>query len=129
MALRPPVALGSPSGVRLFGRALVIALLVLKHATRWWLGWLTLIVRLAGADRRRAWFGQVVLDLFRELGATFIKVGQIMSTRPDLIPDHVFRALQHLQDDVGPFPFDQAIRTIEQDFGRPVRELFTELAP
>ena len=37
--------------------------------------------------------------LFRALGATFIKVGQIMSTRPDLIPVHIIKALEHLQDD------------------------------
>lgn len=104
-------------------------MLVFKHAVRWWVGWVVLLVRFAGRIRRRAWFGQIVLDLFRELGATFVKVGQIMSTRPDLIPEHVFQALQHLQDDVGPFPFDQAVKTIEQDFGQPVAALFAELAP
>jgi ubiquinone biosynthesis protein len=79
--------------------------------------------------RRKAWFGQVVLDSFRELGVTFIKVGQIMSTRPDLIPLPITRALEQLQDDVGPFPFAQAARTIEEDFGRPIHEIFAELAP
>ena len=115
--------------VRLLGRAIVIGLLCAKHAARWWLGWLALLIGFAGRERRRTWFGQVVLDLFRELGATFIKVGQIMSTRPDLIPEYVSRALEHLQDDVGPFPFDAAARTIEEDFGRPLTDLFTELAP
>jgi ubiquinone biosynthesis protein len=110
-------------------RAVVIVLLVAKHSIRWWVGWLALLVRFAGRTGRRDWFAQVTLDLFRDLGATFVKLGQIMSTRPDLIPEHVFRALQHLQDDVGPFPFDDAARTIEQDFGRPVHELFAELAP
>jgi ubiquinone biosynthesis protein len=71
----------------------------------------------------------VTLDLFRDLGATFIKVGQIMSTRPDLIPEHVSRALERLQDDVGPFPFEAVVRTLETDFGRPMSELFAEFAP
>ncbi len=119
----------SGASLSLVGRAITIGLLVLKHTVRWWVGWLVLLVTFAGQSRRRDWVGQVVLDLFRELGATFVKVGQIMSTRPDLIPEHVFRALQHLQDDVGPFPFDDAVRTVEEDFGRPVTELFTELAP
>jgi len=83
----------------------------------------------AGRARRKAFFGAVILDLFRELGATFIKVGQIMSTRPDLIPEHISRALEHLQDDVGPFPFEAVVRTLESDFGRPMRELFAEFAP
>src|SRR5204863_2763867 len=94
----------SLSRARLWARATRIAWLVGKHWVRFWVGWLALCVRLSGPARRRDWFGQVVLDLFRELGATFIKVGQIMSTRPDLIPEYVSRALSHLQDDVGPFP-------------------------
>lgn len=114
---------------RLALRALTIAMLVGKHWLRWWLGWWFLLLTLAGKARRREWFGQVVLDLFRDLGATFIKVGQIMSTRPDLIPDYVSRALEQLQDHVGPFPFGAVVRTIEGDLGRPMRELFAEFAP
>jgi hypothetical protein len=90
---------------RLVLRAAVIGLLFAQQLLRWAAGWLWLVATFAGRERRKAWFGQVVADLFRSLGATFIKVGQIMSTRPDLIPDHVTRALERLQDDVGPFPF------------------------
>ncbi len=61
----------------------------------------------------------MILDLFRELGATFIKVGQIMSTRPDLLPEYVSNALAELQDDVGPFPFEDVVRTIEGDLRPP----------
>jgi ubiquinone biosynthesis protein len=114
---------------RLFLRAMAIALCVAKHWVRWWIGWTVLLVTFAGKARRKAFFGEVILDLFRDLGATFIKVGQIMSTRPDLIPDHVSRALEHLQDDVGPFPFEAVVRTLETDFGRPMSQLFAEFAP
>jgi ubiquinone biosynthesis protein len=114
---------------RLFLRAMAISLCVAKHWVRWWIGWTVLLVTFAGKARRKAFFGQVTLDLFRDLGATFIKVGQIMSTRPDLIPDHVSRALERLQDDVGPFPFEAVVRTLETDFGRPMSELFAEFAP
>src|SRR4051794_18786841 len=117
------------SSARLALRAGVIVLLCLQQVLRWWLGWLWLLVTFAGRARRRAWFGAVIADLFRDLGATFIKVGQIMSTRPDLIPDHVSRALEHLQDDVGPFPFEAVVRTLETDFARPMSELFAEFAP
>src|SRR6185436_16964553 len=114
---------------RLALRALAIGLCVAKHWLRWWVGWTVLMLTFAGRARRKAFFGAVILDLFRELGATFIKVGQIMSTRPDLIPEHITRALEHLQDDVGPFSFEQATRTIAEDFGRPASEIFSELAP
>jgi ubiquinone biosynthesis protein len=119
----------SLSRARLLARAMRIGFLVGKHWIRWWAGWLGLLVRLSGRARRQQWFGQVVLDLFRELGATFIKVGQIMSTRPDLIPEHLSRALQHLQDDVGPFPLKDVLRTIEGDLGGPVARHFPEFAP
>jgi ubiquinone biosynthesis protein len=120
---------GGLSRPRLVLRAVVIGLLFLRHLTRWVAGWLWLIATFAGRDRRRVWFGHVVADLFRSLGATFIKVGQIMSTRPDLIPEHVTKALERLQDDVGPFPFSEVARTIEEDLGRPYSQVFAELVP
>jgi ubiquinone biosynthesis protein len=71
----------------------------------------------------------VVVDLFRQLGATFIKVGQIMSTRPDLIPEHISNALAELQDHVGPFAFEEVVRSVETDLGRPLASIFAEFAP
>ncbi len=114
---------------RLLLRALTILVLFLLQSLRWFAGWLCLLVIFAGRKRRQEWFGRCVLDLFRHLGATFIKVGQIMSTRPDLLPEYITRALEHLQDDVGPFPFSQVVRTIEEDLHRPINELFAEFAP
>jgi ubiquinone biosynthesis protein len=117
------------SRVRLVLRAVVIGFLLVQHLVRWLTGWLWLVATFAGRDRRRAWFGHVIADLFRSLGATFIKVGQIMSTRPDLIPEHITKALERLQDDVGPFPFADVARTIEEDLGRPYSQVFVELVP
>ncbi|HXJ20367.1 MAG TPA: AarF/UbiB family protein [Polyangia bacterium] len=124
MAAKPPL----PKW-RLLARAVGISARVAKHWTRFWIGWVLLWVRAAGRDRRRAWLGRVVVDLFRELGATFIKVGQIMSTRPDLIPEYLSNALSELQDQVGPFPFEEVVRTIEADFGRPVASIYAEFSP
>lgn len=59
-----------------------------------------------------------------ELGPTFIKFGQILSTRPDLVPDAYARELSRLQDRLEPFPSAQARAVIEEDLGRPVEELF-----
>ena len=114
---------------QLVARASVIGLLFAKHGTRfWWVGW-----RCGFAVRARpgggAWLGQVVVDLFRQLGATFIKVGQIMSTRPDLIPEYVSSALAELQDHVGPFPFEDVVRAVEADLGRPLSSVYAEFAP
>jgi ubiquinone biosynthesis protein len=114
---------------RLAARAAGICARVAKHWTRLWLGLIFLWLRRSGKARRRAWLGRVVVDLFRELGATFIKVGQIMSTRPDLIPEFISQALAELQDHVGPFSFDEVIRTIEGDLRRPLASIYTEFAP
>lgn len=114
---------------RLLFRALVIVCLMLRTALVFSVGWL--VLRLSGKDlaTRQAFFGDCVLELFRRLGATFIKVGQIMSTRPDLLPPHIISALAKLQDDVGPFPFAQVKQTIEEDFGQELTQLFTEFSP
>jgi ubiquinone biosynthesis protein len=114
---------------RLAVRAMVIGALVGKACFRFWAGWGLLWLRRSGRQRRREWLGRVVVDLFRSLGATFIKIAQIMSTRPDLIPEHISSALAELQDAVGPFPFEDVARTIERDLGAPVPALFAEFAP
>lgn len=61
---------------------------------------------------------------FEELGATFIKLGQLLSTRSDLIPRDILEELSKLQDDVAPFPNAQAQAMIEAELGKPVEELF-----
>jgi ubiquinone biosynthesis protein len=119
----------SLSTFRLLQRALTIGALVIGQGLRWLVGWILLLLVFAGQARRRAWFGVCLLDLFRHLGAAFIKVGQIMSTRPDLVPEHITHALAHLQDDVGPFPYDDVARTIAEDLGRPIEQVFAEFSP
>jgi ubiquinone biosynthesis protein len=61
------------------------------------------------------------------LGATFIKLGQVMSTRPDLFAPEVIEQLRSLQDRIPPFSFRKVKATIEEDFGKPLTELFSEL--
>jgi len=61
-----------------------------------------------------------------ELGPTFIKFGQVMSTRPDLVPADVIAELEHLQESVPPFPSEQAIHRLEVEFQKPIEELFAE---
>lgn len=65
--------------------------------------------------------------LFEELGPTFIKFAQIMSTRPDLIPADIIREFEKLQDDVPPFSFDEVKRIIAHELGEPVDALFASM--
>lgn len=60
-----------------------------------------------------------------ELGPVFIKFGQMLSTRRDLLPEDIADELTRLQDDVPPFPETQSIALIEEALDKPVSELFT----
>ncbi|HMA64225.1 MAG: ABC1 kinase family protein [Fibrobacterota bacterium] len=67
--------------------------------------------------------------VIEELGPTFIKLGQFASNRPDILPAELIIALEKLQDSVGSFPEQDAVKTIEQELGRPIGSLFKEFAP
>lgn len=62
---------------------------------------------------------------FARLGTTFIKFGQALSMRRDILPDEYAAALQSLQDHIAPFPTKIAIREIELGLGRPIKEIFS----
>ncbi|MGD2184699.1 MAG: AarF/UbiB family protein [Desulfobacterales bacterium] len=64
---------------------------------------------------------------FEELGPTYIKLGQVLSTRPDLVPVDYVNELAKLQDEVPPFAFDEVLEVVEAEFGKPLEELFDEL--
>ncbi|MFN2360145.1 MAG: ubiquinone biosynthesis regulatory protein kinase UbiB [Marinobacter sp.] len=65
---------------------------------------------------------------FEELGPVFVKFGQILSTRRDLLPDDMALSLKNLQDKVPPFPGEVAQGIIEKSLGAPVAELFAEFS-
>ncbi len=68
--------------------------------------------------------GQRLAAALEELGPTFIKFGQALSTRPDLVGEEVAADLSDLQDRLPPFPAEEARRIITEELGRPVEELF-----
>jgi ubiquinone biosynthesis protein len=70
--------------------------------------------------------GQHLREMLDELGPTFVKFGQLLSTRPDVVPPDIVAELQGLQDDVRPFPYEDVERVIREDLGLSIEQLFTE---
>ncbi len=71
--------------------------------------------------------GWMLKNVMQMLGATFIKMGQVMSTRPDLFAPEIIQQLRSLQDKIPPFSFSKIKTIIEEDFGKPLHEIFSEL--
>jgi ubiquinone biosynthesis protein len=63
------------------------------------------------------------------LGPIFVKFGQVLSTRRDLLPTDIADELAKLQDQVPPFPTELAVAEIERAFGRPLAEVFEQFSP
>src|SRR2546421_4669651 len=61
-----------------------------------------------------------------KLGPTFIKLGQLLSTRGDLLPEHYLEALARLQDNVEPFPFSEVQQIVSHELGTRLSKLFAE---
>jgi ubiquinone biosynthesis protein len=70
--------------------------------------------------------GQHLREMLDELGPTFVKFGQLLSTRPDIVPPDILLELQALQDDVRPFPYEDVERVIQEELELSVEQLFTE---
>ena len=70
--------------------------------------------------------GQRLREALEHLGPIFVKFGQVLSTRRDLLPPDIADELAFLQDRVPPFSSDVAVSTIERAFGRPLNEIFVE---
>jgi len=71
---------------------------------------------------------QFVADL-EALGATFVKLGQVLSTRPDMIPAEYVAALERMQEKVAPIPVEQIRAIVEEDLGASISKLFNWFDP
>jgi ubiquinone biosynthesis protein len=115
-----------------FGRLSEIAQVAVKHGFGYFLEShrLTDLLpwgkREAIADGLPSQRGQHLRELLDELGPTFVKFGQLLSTRPDVVPPDILTELQGLQDDVRPFPAADVERVIHEDLGLPIERLFVE---
>jgi ubiquinone biosynthesis protein len=70
--------------------------------------------------------GQRLREMLDELGPTFVKFGQLLSTRPDIVPPDIVFELKALQDSVTPFPFEQAREVIEEELELTLEQLYVD---
>jgi ubiquinone biosynthesis protein len=73
--------------------------------------------------------GKALREMLDELGPTFVKFGQLLSTRPDILPPDIISELRALQDDVRPFPFPEIEAVIRAELGLSLERLFLEFDP
>ena len=116
---------------RNLGRLSEIAQVAVKHGFGYWFETHKLSdlfprrgrAELDGQPSQR---GQHLREMLDELGPTFVKFGQLLSTRPDVLPPDIIAELRGLQDDVRPFPFADVQRVVEEDLGLSLDKLFVE---
>ncbi len=82
-----------------------------------------------GADVLPSERGRHLREMLDELGPTFVKFGQLLSMRPDILPPDVIAELRGLQDDVSPFPYEEVEAMILAELGQPVERLFRDFDP
>lgn len=117
--------------LRLLLRLLIIERTLVRHGLDE-LVWRTHLLRpFAWMQRLRPWrrrpsetFAVRLRSAIEDLGPIFVKFGQAVSVRPDLLPPDVARELAKLQDRVPPFDSDIAIASVEKAFGRPIGEIY-----
>lgn len=118
------------SSVRNADRVRDITEIAVKHGFGYWIerhqlrnllpkGW-------RGGPKPVGTRGEHMRKMFEELGPTFVKFGQLLSTRPDALPGDIIVELRKLQDDVPPFSFEVVETTIEKELGLTIERLFLE---
>ncbi len=80
-------------------------------------------------EEMRATTARRFRETLAELGPTFIKLGQILSARPDILPPDFIAELSHLQDRAAPMPVELVFTLIEKGLGKPAQELFAHIDP
>jgi hypothetical protein len=117
---------------RNLGRLSEIAQVAVRHGFGYWFEThrLTDLFPRRGArvelDGQGSQRGQHLREMLDELGPTFVKFGQLLSTRPDVLPPDIIAELRGLQDDVRPFPFAQVEQVVEEDLGLTLDKLFLQ---
>ncbi len=84
---------------------------------------------LSGPEGRRGRPGERLARAFEQLGPAAIKLGQLMSTRADILGDEMVQDLAHLKDQLAPFDPAIAVQQVEQGLGKPLSAVFAEFGP
>ena len=87
--------------------------------------WFFKLLALTGSKRSELERGERLNLALTELGPIFVKLGQMLSTRRDLLDENLAKSLAKLQDDVEPFCGKLAVTTVEQQIGKPIDDIFT----
>jgi ubiquinone biosynthesis protein len=119
------------SATRNLGRISEIAQVAVKHGFGYFFETHRLTDLLPGRQRvtpegTPSERGLHLREMLDELGPTFVKFGQLLSTRPDIVPPDILVELQALQDDVRPFPYEDVERVIHEELELSVEQLFAE---
>src|SRR5256885_10568568 len=120
------------TATRNFGRLSEIAQVAVRHGFGYWFEThrLTDLFPRRGArlevDGQPSQRGQHLREMLDELGPTFVKFGQLLSTRPDVLPPDIIAELRGLQDDVRPVPLADIEKVVEEELGLTIEQLFTE---
>jgi len=120
------------TATRNLGRLSEIAQVAVRHGFGYWFDThrLTDLFPRRGTqledDGQPSQRGQHLREMLDELGPTFVKFGQLLSTRPDVLPPDIIAELRGLQDDVRPFPISDVEKVIEEDLGLTIGQLFAE---
>lgn len=91
-----------------------------------WFRWQRWVFRQPAVPMRQLTTVERIRLSLESLGPTFIKLGQVMSTRPDLVPLEMITELEKLQEQVPPFSSEEAVAQLERELRQPVSELFRE---
>ena len=117
---------------RNLGRLSEIAQVAVRHGFGYWFDKHRLTDLFPGRaprvemDGQPSQRGQHLREMLDELGPTFVKFGQLLSMRPDVLPPDIIAELRGLQDDVRPVPFAQVEQVVEEDLGLTLDKLFAE---
>src|SRR3989475_7033956 len=120
------------TATRNFGRLSEIAQVAVRHGFGYWFETHRLTdlfprrgnrIEDAGQPSQR---GQHLREMLDELGPTFVKFGQLLSTRPDVLPPDIIAELRGLQDDVRPFSLTDVEKVVEEELELSIDKLFVE---
>jgi ubiquinone biosynthesis protein len=117
--------MAQPAKTRNLGRLSEIAQIAVRHG----FGYVLDGRRRRLEDEERTNRGRHLREMLDELGPTFVKFGQLLSTRPDLVPPDIIAELRGLQDDVRAVPFPEVERVVEEDLELPLEKLFVDFSP